>query len=132
MDQFSAQFFRTDATWSTRPGTQNLSWHPSSFKRGQEATVQNVLVREFPTVSILDVERTGKKILQVVGQMTWALQLMATLSVLAGLVILFCVVREKARSQSWEMNLQKVLGCTGRQLRHQVWIEFGILGEALP
>jgi len=90
--------------------------------------VQNVLVREFPTVSILDVERTGKKILQVVGQMTWALQLMATLSVLAGLVILFCVVREKARSQSWEMNLQKVLGCTGRQLRHQVWIEFGILG----
>ena len=26
------------------------------------------------------------------------------------------------------MNLQKVLGCTGRQLRHQVWIEFGILG----
>jgi putative ABC transport system permease protein len=60
--------------------------------------------------------------------MTWALQLMATLSVLAGLVILFCVVREKARSQSWEMNLQKVLGCTGRQLRHQVWIEFGILG----
>ena len=90
--------------------------------------VQNVLVREFPTVTILDVERTGKKILQVVGQMTWALQLMATLSVLAGLVILFCVVREKARSQSWEMNLQKVLGCTGRQLRHQVWIEFGILG----
>ena len=90
--------------------------------------IQNTIVREFPTVSILDVERTGKKILEVVGQMTWALQLMATLSVLAGLVILFCVVREKARSQSWEINLQKVLGCTSQQLRRQVWIEFGILG----
>ena len=86
------------------------------------------MVRDFPTVSILDVERTGKKILQVVEQMTWALQVMATLSVLAGLIILFCVVREKARSLTWEMNLQKVLGCTIRQLRNQVWIEFGILG----
>jgi putative ABC transport system permease protein len=64
----------------------------------------------------------------VVGQMTWALQLMATLSILAGLVILFCVVREKARSQRWEMNLQKVLGSTTGQLRRQIWIEFGLLG----
>jgi putative ABC transport system permease protein len=90
--------------------------------------LQNLLVREFPTVSILDIERTGKKILQVVGQMTWALQVMAGLSILAGLVILYCVVREKARSQSWEMNLQKVLGCTSGQLRRQIWVEFGLLG----
>ena len=60
--------------------------------------------------------------------MTWALQLMATLSVLAGLLILFCVVKEKARSQRWEVNLQKVLGCTLGQLRRQIWMEFGILG----
>jgi len=85
-------------------------------------------VSKFPTVSILDVERTGRKILDVVGQMTWALQVMAALSILAGLVILYCVVREKARSQSWEMNLQKVLGSTTGQLRRQVWMEFGILG----
>jgi len=98
------------------------------LEQEKKERVQNLLVREFPTVSILDVERTGRKILEVVGQMTWALQLMATLSILAGLVILFCVVREKARSQSWEMNLQKVLGCTIKQLRKQVWVEFGILG----
>jgi len=60
--------------------------------------------------------------------MTWALQVMAGLSILAGLVILYCVVREKARSQSWEMNLQKVLGCTSGQLRRQIWMEFGLLG----
>jgi putative ABC transport system permease protein len=98
------------------------------LSKSQKEEVQNQLVRDFPTVSILDVERTGKKILQVVEQMTWALQVMATLSVLAGLIILFCVVREKARSLTWEMNLQKVLGCTSRQVRKQVWIEFGILG----
>ena len=46
--------------------------HLSQEKKAQ---IQDQLVRKFPTVSILDVERTGKKILQVVGQMTWALQL---------------------------------------------------------
>ena len=100
------------------------------LSKSEKEEIQNRLVRDFPTVSILDVERTGKKILQIVEQMTWALQVMATLSVLAGLIILFCVVREKARSLTWEMNLQKVLGCTSRQIRNQVWIEFGILGGA--
>ena len=64
--------------------------------------------------------------------MTWALQLMATLSVLAGLVILFCVVREKARSQSWEMNLQKVLGCTGGNYATRYGLNLESLGEVLP
>jgi len=90
--------------------------------------LQDSLVHQFPTVSILDVERTGKKILEVVGQMTWSLQFMAALSILAGLVILYCVVREKSRSQSWEMNLQKVLGSTLGDIRKQVWLEFGLLG----
>jgi putative ABC transport system permease protein len=98
------------------------------LEKEQKSRLQDLLVREFPTVSILDVERTGRKILEVVGQMTWALQVMAALSILAGLVILFCVVREKARSQRWEMNLQKVLGSTTGQLRRQIWIEFGLLG----
>ena len=90
--------------------------------------LQDSLVHQFPTVSILDVERTGKKILEVVGQMTWSLQFMAALSILAGLVILYCVVREKSRSQSWEMNLLKVLGSTLGDIRKQVWLEFGLLG----
>ena len=90
--------------------------------------MQNLLVREFPTVSILDVERTGRKILRGGGTNDLGTTINGHLSVLAGLVILYCVVREKARSQSWEMNLQKVLGCTIKQLRKQVWVEFGILG----
>ena len=30
--------------------------------------IQDLLVQKFPTISILDVERTGKKILQVITQ----------------------------------------------------------------
>ena len=94
----------------------------------QKEKCQNLLVRNFSTISILDVERTGKKILSIVDQMTWALQLMAILSILAGLVILYSISREKARNQRWEINLMKILGASFKDLRNQVRIEFGLLG----
>ena len=55
---------------------------------------------------------------------------MAALSILAGLVILFCVSREKAHRQRWELNLLKVLGASFGDLRNQVRLEFGMLGLA--
>ena len=61
----------------------------------EKERLQNLIVDKFPTISILDVERTGKKILSIVEQMTQALQLMAILSVLAGLVILYSISKEK-------------------------------------
>ena len=90
--------------------------------------MQNLIVDKFPTISILDVERTGKKILSIVEQMTQALQLMAVLSVLAGLVILYSISKEKVREQRWEINLLKVLGASFKDLKNQVRIEFGLLG----
>jgi putative ABC transport system permease protein len=94
----------------------------------EKKEIQDVIVRSFPTLSILDVERTGRTILSIVRQMTWALQVMAGLSILAGLVILFCVSREKAHRQRRELNLQKVLGASFSDLRNQVRVEFGLLG----
>ena len=102
----------------------------SDLTQKQKEEIQNLLVRKFPSISILDVERTGQAILSVVKQMTWALQVMAALSILAGLVILFCVSREKAHRQRWELNLLKVLGASFGDLRNQVRLEFGMLGLA--
>jgi putative ABC transport system permease protein len=102
----------------------------SDLTQKEKEEIQDLLVRKFPSISILDVERTGQTILSVVKQMTWALQLMAALSILAGLIILFCVSREKAYKQRWELNLQKVLGASFSDLRNQVRLEFGMLGLA--
>ena len=102
----------------------------SDLTQKEKEEIQNLLVRKFPSISILDVERTGQAILSVVKQMTWALQVMAALSILAGLVILFCVSREKAHRQRWELNLLKVLGASFGDLRNQVRLEFGMLGLA--
>jgi putative ABC transport system permease protein len=102
----------------------------SDLTQKEKEEVQDLLVRKFPSISILDVERTGQSILSVVKQMTWALQVMAALSILAGLIILFCVSREKAYKQRQELNLQKVLGASFSHLRNQVRLEFGMLGLA--
>jgi putative ABC transport system permease protein len=59
--------------------------------------------------------------------MTWALQVMAGLSILAGLVVLYSLAREKARRQKRELNLLKILGASFADLKAQVRIEFGLL-----
>ncbi len=94
----------------------------------EKQVIQDLLVQKFPTISILDVERTGRKILQVVGQMTWALQVMAILSIVVGLIILHTISREKARRQRQEINLQKILGASFSDLKNLVRLEFGALG----
>ena len=94
----------------------------------EKSLIQDSLVQKFPTISIIDVERTGRKVLQVIGQMTWALQVMALLSILVGLVILHTIAREKARRQRKEINLQKILGASFSDLRNLVRLEFGALG----
>ncbi len=96
--------------------------------KDKKENIQSLIVQSFPTISILDVERTGKKILTIVEQMTWALQIMAFLSILAGLVILYSISKEKVRNQRWEINLMKILGASFTNLRNQVRIEFGLLG----
>ena len=94
----------------------------------EKNAVQDLLVQKFPTISILDVERTGRKILEIVSQMTWALQIMALLSILAGVIVLYSLAREKARRQKRDINLLKILGASFDDLRMQVRIEFGLLG----
>ena len=99
----------------------------SNLNAEEKEKTQDFLVREFPTISILDVERTGKKILEIVAQMTWALQVMAGLSIFAGIIVLYSLALEKARQQRWEINLLKILGASFQDLRQLVRIEFGLL-----
>ena len=60
--------------------------------------------------------------------MTWALQVMAFLSILAGLVILYSISREKVNDQKWDINLMKILGASFKDLNNIVRLEFGLLG----
>ncbi|MBF0201507.1 MAG: ABC transporter permease [Desulfamplus sp.] len=90
--------------------------------------LQNDLVRNFPNISVLDVNRTVNQMLGITDRLTFAINFMAWLAVGAGLVVLFSIVRHETRKRSWEINLLKVLGAGFSHVRLIVLVEFGFLG----
>ena len=90
--------------------------------------VQNRIVQDFPNVSVIDVTRTVGRVLKISDQMVLALRLMAYLSILAGLVVVFSIARHEVEGRLWELNLLKVLGARFSDIQKMIQIEFAVLG----
>jgi len=95
------------------------------FKR---IKLQNKIVKKFPNVSVVDVNRTVKRILNISDQMVLALKLMAYLSIFAGLVVVFSIARNEVEGRLWELNLLKVLGAEFNDIQKMIQFEFLIIG----
>ena len=76
----------------------------------QKPLLQNGIVQQFPNVSMIDVARLVERILQLTRQLSFALQFMAILSIVAGLVVVFSIARHEVHTRIREINLLKVLG----------------------
>jgi putative ABC transport system permease protein len=90
--------------------------------------LQNQIVKEFPNVSVIDVTRMVKRVLNISDQMVLALRLMAYLSILAGLVVVLSIARHEVEGRLWELNLLKVLGARFQDIQKMIQIEFAIMG----
>jgi putative ABC transport system permease protein len=90
--------------------------------------VQDRIATDYPNISAVDVRRTVQKILAMVEQMSWSLQLMAVLCFFVGFFVLYVVVSQQVQDSRWDLNLQKILGASFMQSGLQVWIQYGLLG----
>jgi putative ABC transport system permease protein len=90
--------------------------------------VQNSIVTELPNVSVINVQQIVARVLDITNQISWAITVMAYLSIFAGLVVLFSIARYEVKSRFWEINLLKILGANFNDVQAIVQIEFGILG----
>src|SRR5690606_3111738 len=90
--------------------------------------VQNDIVSELPNVSVINVTQIVARLLDITGQISWAIRVMAYLSIFAGLVVLFSIARYEVKSRYWEINLLKILGANFRDVKSIIQLEFGILG----
>jgi putative ABC transport system permease protein len=90
--------------------------------------IQNSIVTNLPNISVINVTQIVARILDITDQISWAIRVMAWLSILAGLVVLFSIARYEVKSRFWEINLLKILGANFRDVKAIVQIEFGILG----
>ncbi len=127
-NSFQPNFFIT-----FQPGV--LEEAPKTFLAGisnvaavNKLSLQNGIVERFPNISVIDVSLLVGRILNVTDQISWAIRVMAYLSILAGLVVLFSIARYEVQQRFWEINLLKVLGARFQDIRTIIQIEFGILG----
>lgn len=89
--------------------------------------IQTSLANQFPNVSIIDVSKLIDKILALIQQMSLALTIMAWLSLLAGLMVIYSIAAHQAHSRRWDHNLLKVLGAHQSLIIQETLWEFGLL-----
>jgi putative ABC transport system permease protein len=86
--------------------------------------LQNEITKRFPNISMIDVESVITKLMSLLKQMSWALQVMALLSIFVGLFVLYSLVQHQMNQRKKDMTLLKVLGMRPNQLKKTILIEF--------
>ena len=94
----------------------------------KKISLQNSLVKALPNVSVIDVEATVKRGLELVSQIERALAIMSWVTLFAGLTVLFAIARHQTRRRLIGMTLLKVLGASTRDVAAIAAMEFAVIG----
>jgi putative ABC transport system permease protein len=127
-NSFQPNFFVSFQPGVLDPAPKTFVAAISEVAEEDRIAVQNSIVINLPNVSVINVTQIVARILDITDQISWAITVMAWLSILAGLVVLFSIARYEVKSRFWEINLLKILGANFRDVKSIVQIEFGILG----
>lgn len=98
-----------------------------SLGEAKRAALQNEFAQRFSNVSVIDVVRTVDDVLKTAEKMSWSLELMASLALLTGYIVLFSIVRSQIKLRRWELNMLKILGASGKEVAGFVLTEFAYL-----
>ncbi len=107
---FQPNFFIQFAPGALEDAPQTYLASVPQLSAQTRSRIQNQLAQDFPNISIIDVSRIIDKLLEIVEQMVWALQLMAAIAVIAGLLVLYSISRQQVAQRQREVNLLRVLG----------------------
>ncbi|PWI32219.1 ABC transporter permease [Vibrio albus] len=107
----------------TLPSTWLVSFRVENDKRG----LMKQLSRRFPTVSQLDVRVMGDKIQTLLGQIIWSVTVLAALGVIAGLLLIFTLLRLSLSQRQEEIRLYRTLGASKKRITYTIWSEYGLM-----
>ncbi|APZ43179.1 ABC transporter permease [Acidihalobacter ferrooxydans] len=104
------------------------SWMTSFYlPHGQDAFVAG-LVRQFPAVTLFNVDALLGQIRAIVDRAIWAVQYVFAFALLAGIVVLIAAIDGTRHERRREAALLRTLGASNAQLRAAVAYEFLLLG----
>ncbi|MDG3085454.1 ABC transporter permease [Vibrio hannami] len=85
------------------------------------------LSRSFPTVSILDIRTMGSKIQALLAQIIWSVTVLAGLGVIAGILLIFTLLRLSLSQRQDEIRLYRTLGASKKRIKQTIWSEYGLM-----
>jgi putative ABC transport system permease protein len=86
------------------------------------------LVREFPTVSVFDVDAILKQIREIMDRASLAVQYVFLFTLAAGIAVLLAAVQSTRDERRYESAMLRTLGASRRTVLQGVAAEFGMLG----
>ncbi|MCG3728320.1 ABC transporter permease [Vibrio cincinnatiensis] len=103
------------------------SWMVSFRIDSDHQSVLDSLSRQYPTVSLIDIRLMGEKIQQLLTQIVWAMTILAALGMVAGLLLIFTLLRLSLSQRQQEIQLYRTLGASRRRVTTTIWAEFGVM-----
>jgi len=86
------------------------------------------VAREFPNVSVLEIDAILQRVREVIEQVAQAVQLVMGFSLAAGVLVLLAALQATAGERRYDSAVLRTLGARHGQLRGAVLVEFGALG----
>ncbi|AUI88192.1 ABC transporter permease [Vibrio azureus] len=96
------------------------------IEEDQQSLLQQ-LSRQYPTVTVLDIQTMGNKIQALLQQVMSAVTILATLGLLAGLLLIFTLLQLSISQRQSEVRLYRTLGASKKRIASTLWVEFGII-----
>jgi len=94
----------------------------------EKLSVMDDLVREYPNLSVIDVDAILKQVRSTIEQVSRVVESVFYFSLLAGLLVLLAAVQASQDERMREAGVMRVLGASKKQLRLAQATEFASLG----
>lgn len=104
------------------------TWMTSFYLRAGQKSLLTQLVRNFPAVTILEMDLLISQVKRIFRQVTLAVEYLLLFVLLAGFAVLFAALQSSQDERRYEGALLRALGGSRRQLRSGHLAEFMALG----
>ncbi len=106
------------------PATYMTSFYLPQQKKGGLAQ----MIREFPAVTVIDLDRIMEQVRRILTQVTLAVEYVLVFVLLAGFAVLYAALQASLDERLYEGALLRTLGASRRQLRAGHLAEYALLG----
>ncbi len=125
-DSFNINFFTV-----VPPGVlegKPANWVTSVYLDSEQRQQLSQLVREFPNITLIDVETIMTRVRGIIDRVTLAVEFIFLFTILAGLAVLYAAIQSNQDERRFESAVMRTLGASKRTLLLGLIAEFTTLG----